>query len=154
MKDQGLVVIFEIGVDFLQKKIGKIAVFREISAIFEVNNLNFRSNSGVFSFFAETNQRRMILGEIVIRNQGCSGAEKTIDLAGLSDEAGEAKGGIFGVLLLKIARFVSFVDDNESKIAKRQEKGGAGADDDLRRIGLQEFFPDEMAFGFGLARMK
>lgn len=55
MKDQGLVVICEIGVDFLQKKIGKIAVFREISAIFEVNNLNFRSNSGVFSFFTEFN---------------------------------------------------------------------------------------------------
>ena len=49
---------------------------------------------------------------------------------------------------------MGFIDDDETEIFERGEKGGAGADDDLWGVGVEEAFPGEVAFGFGLAAVK
>lgn len=49
---------------------------------------------------------------------------------------------------------MGFVDDDETEIFERGEEGGAGADDDLWGVGVEEAFPGEVAFSFGLAAVK
>ena len=53
-----------------------------------------------------------------------------------------------------VGGFVSFVDDDETEVVDRSEKGGAGTDDDLRGALGEDVFPGEVAGGFGLARVE
>ena len=66
MKNQGLMVIFEILLDIFEQNIGKIAIFGEIGAIFEVDNGDFGVDGGGFGAFGEFNQGMMGASEVII----------------------------------------------------------------------------------------
>lgn len=56
MKNKGLMFIFNIILYFCQEEVGKIAIFGEIGAILEVDDSNFRINSGGFGSLGKFNQ--------------------------------------------------------------------------------------------------
>ena len=51
VKDEGLMMIFEVMLDVFEELIGKVAVFGEICAIFKVDEVDFWRDGGGFGFF-------------------------------------------------------------------------------------------------------
>lgn len=51
VKDEDLVMVFEVVLDVFEELIGKIAIFGEICAIFEVDEVNFWRGGSSFGFF-------------------------------------------------------------------------------------------------------
>ncbi len=64
---------------FCQEKVGKIAIFGEIGAVFEVDEGNFWVDGGLFGFFGEFDEGVVSLGEVVIGEIGSGGTEDTGD---------------------------------------------------------------------------
>lgn len=87
--------------------------------------------------------------EVEIGGERSGGALDTEGVEMIGDETGEAESGVFRSLVLVVSGFVGFVDDDESKVSDRGEKGGTGADDDLGRSGEEEIFPDFATFFWG-----
>lgn len=90
---------------------------------------------------------------MIINDIRGGGAKNTRNFLILSDEAGEAKSRITGRVILIIGRVVGFVDNNETEIFDGGKKGGTGANNDLRSVGVMDFFPNQMALGLSLTRV-
>lgn len=59
-------VVLEILLDIFEQKVGKIAIFGEISAILEINDSNFGINSGGFGSLGKFNQRMVSTCEMIV----------------------------------------------------------------------------------------
>lgn len=66
MKNQGLVVIFEVFLDMCEQLRRKIVVPGEIGAVFEVDNGDFGVDGGFFGFGGEFDQGMVGFGEVII----------------------------------------------------------------------------------------
>ena len=148
--DEGLVAVLEILVDGGEKRVGEVAVFGEEVASFKVDDLDGGGEGGGFGFLSEGNKRVFGFGEVEVGDERGGGAEEAGDFEVSGEEGGEADGGVFGGVFLEVGGFVSFVDNDETEVFEGSEEGGAGADDDLGLVGVEEVFPGEMTFGFGL----
>ncbi len=88
-------------------------------------------NGGRFGFLIELDQGMFGLGEMIIDDIRSGSAENARDFKGGSHEAGKTQGGVAGRIFLIVSAFVSFVNDNKTKVVNRGEESGARADDDL-----------------------
>lgn len=130
---------------FCQEKVRKVAIFGEISAVFEVDKGDFGVDGGLFGFFGEFDEGIMVFCEVIIDEIRGGGAEDAfwlrlygfeglkfggfwLELA--NDEAGEAEGGVARGVFLVIGGLMGFVDDDEAEVVNRGEEGGARTDDD------------------------
>lgn len=150
VKNQGLVAVFEVFGDGGEKLIGKIVIFLEVVTIFEVDNSDFGVNGGGFSAGGEFDEGFFGFGEMIIDDVRGGGAEDTGDFEACGHETGKAEGGITGRIILVVGAFVGFVDNDETEVANRGEKGRAGADDDGGFGGMEDFKPCLAAFSGGL----
>lgn len=66
----------------------------------------------------------MRFGEIIILNFRSGGTLNTKNIKSFGNETGETEGGIFRSLILKIGWFVSFINNDETKIFNRGKKSG------------------------------
>ena len=73
----------------------------------------------------------MRFGEIIILNFRSGGTLNTTNIKSFSNETGETEGGILRSLILKIGWFVSFINNDETKIFNRCEKSGARTNDNF-----------------------
>lgn len=128
-------VILEVEGDFLKELVGKIAIFEEIGAVFEVDNVDLGVDGGGFGLFGEFDQGMTGFGEVKIDDIWSGSAVDAGDFVLSGDKTGKPNGRITGVVFLIIGAFVSLVDDNQTQVAERGEEGGARPDDDLRGKG-------------------
>lgn len=150
MKNESLMVSFNIFLYSCQERGGKITIFGEIIAIFEVDNGGFSGDGGRFGLNVEIDKGVAGFCKVVIDDIRGGSTENTGNFATASDETGEAESGITGWIFLIIGGFMSFVDNNKAEIIDRGEEGGARADDDLRGGRNEGVKPDFAAFGHGL----
>lgn len=148
--NESLVAIRKILLDGGEKVVGEVAVFSEGFARGEVNDFDIGLNSGGFGFFCEGDEGVFGFGEVKVGDERGGRAEKARDFESAGEEGGEAEGGVFGGVFLVVGGFVGFIDDNEAEIFKWGEESRARADDDAGMFGVEEGFPDEVTFGFGL----
>ena len=153
MEDEGLVVVIKVTLNRGEERVGKIAVFEKILAIFEINNGGLH-RGGRFGFLGESNEGVVGAGEMIIGNERRGGAEEVGNFELAGDETGETDGGIFGGIFLEIGGFVGFVNDDETEIIDGGKKSGAGADDDARLFCLEDVLPGEVALSFGELRVE
>lgn len=142
MKNQGLVAVLEVFGDGGEEGSAEITVLGELIAIFEVDEVDVGRFGGGFGFDVEADKSVFGLGEVEIGDTRGGAALEAGDFEGAGDEAGEAKSGIAGGIVLIIGGFVGFVDDDEAEVGDRGKKGGAGADDDfyvMRRVSARAY---------------
>ena len=60
---------------FCQERVGKIAIFGEIGAIFEVDKGDFGVDGGLFGFFGELDEGMVGFGEMIVNEIRGGGAE-------------------------------------------------------------------------------
>lgn len=149
VKDEGLMVVIKVGLDGFEELVGEIAIFGEVLAILEVDDLSVDFCRGGFGLLTEGDEGIVGFGKVIISDERSGGAEKVGDPQLASDKTGETDGGIFGGIFLEIGGFVGFVDDDETKVFDGGKKGGTGADDDKGRFCLEDVLPLEVAFGLG-----
>lgn len=130
MKNEGLMFCLEIGFDFCQELMGKIAVVGKIGAIFKVDDLDMGVDGCGFGLLGELNEGMMFFSEVEIGNVRGGSTLDARDFKGTGDKTGEAEGGVAGSVFLVVGTFVGFVDQDEAKIGDGGKKGGAGADND------------------------
>ena len=110
---------------------------------------------GVFDGWLRKLDNGLVAGsEGVVGDGRSSGALKDVGFGLGGDETGEAEGGVFGVLILEVSWFVSFVDDDGAEIVERSEEGGAGADDDERCSSSENALPEKVALTVSEAGVK
>ena len=80
MKNKGLMFILNIILYFCQEKVGKIAIFGEIGAVFEIDKGDFGVDSGRFGFFGEFGEGIVDCGKVIVDEIRGGGAE---DASGL-----------------------------------------------------------------------
>ena len=90
MENKGASVVFDVLLNRFNESVGKIAVFAEIVARFEVDNLDIWGFGGVFGFFGKSNQGTSGLGQVKVLDQRGGGAFDAVDFEGFSDETGES----------------------------------------------------------------
>lgn len=152
--DESLVAVLEILCDGGEEGVGEVAIFGERFARGETDDFDLWRYGRGFGLFRESDEGVFGLSQVEVGNERGGGAEEARDFEGASEEGGEAEGGVFRGVFLVVGGFVGFVDDDETEIFERGEEGGAGADDDLWGVGVEEAFPGEVAFSFGLAAVK
>ena len=130
-----MMFILDIVCYFCQEKVGKIAIFGEVGAIFEVDKGDFGVDGGLFGLFGELDEGMVGFGKVVVDEIRSGGTEETGGFCLAGDETGEAEGGIARGVFLVIGGFVGFVDDDEAEVVDWGEEGGAGADDDGFGVG-------------------
>lgn len=79
VKNESLGVIGKILSDGSEKRIGKIAVFEEILAIFEVDEGDLRRNGGGFGFLGEGDESVVGFGEMIVGDERGGGSLKASD---------------------------------------------------------------------------
>lgn len=112
MKNQSLMFSLDIFFDSSQDLVGKIAIFEEISAVFEVDDGGFRGDSGGFGFGGEVDEGIVGFGEVEINDIRGGGTLDTGDFEGAGHKTGETEGRITGGVFLVVGTLVGFVDDN------------------------------------------
>ncbi len=116
--------------------VGKVAIFEEVVAVFEVDNGSFWSDSGRFGFGCEFDKGIMGFCEMKINDIGGGGALNARNFERICHKTRKAKSRIAWRIFLIIGVFVRFVDNDETKVMKRGEKGRTGADHDKGLGGL------------------
>ena len=105
-------MILQIFGDFGQQLVGKIAVFEEISAVFEVDDGDFGVNSGGFGLLVELNEGIMGFGEVIIDDIRGGGAGNARDFELTGNKTGETESRIARGVFLIIGTLMGFVDDD------------------------------------------
>lgn len=90
---------------------------------------------GFFGFFFEGNKCAICFCEIIVRNQRSSSSINARDIKGAGHKAGKTEGGIFRIVILRIGRFVSLINDDKPKVFYWRKKGRAWTDNDFWGIG-------------------
>lgn len=102
----------DIFFDGSQYLVGKIAVFKEIGTVFEVNNSGFGGDGGSFGFSSKLDEGTMGFSEVKIDDIGGGSALNTRNFEGAGHETGEAESRIAGGIFLIVSVFVGLIDDN------------------------------------------
>ena len=110
--------ILDIVCYFCQEKVGKIAIFGEIGAVFEVYQGDFGVDGGLFGFFGELDEGMAGFRKVVVDEIGGGGAEETGGFCLASDETGEAEGGIARGVVLIVGRLMGFVDNDQAEVGE------------------------------------
>jgi len=66
MKNKSLMFILNIVCYFCQEKVGKVAIFGEIGAVFEIDKRDFGVDGGLFGFFGELDEGMMSFSEVIV----------------------------------------------------------------------------------------
>lgn len=77
MKNEGLMTISEVRLDFFKERSGKIAIFLKKLAIFEVDEVDFWRDGGGFGFGGEGNTGVISFCEMVVSDKRGGGALET-----------------------------------------------------------------------------
>ena len=130
MKNKSFMFSLDIFLDGGQELVGKIAIFEKIGAILEVNDGRLGGDGGGFGFFGKLNQGIVGLREVKIDDIGGGSALDARYFEGTRHKTSKPEGGIARGVFLIVGAFVSFVNDNKTKVVNGGEEGRARANDD------------------------
>lgn len=145
VEDKALSVTIKGLGDTFEKWVAKDGATGKEGAVFEVDERNRGKDIRLDGELTKRDDSVVFFTEVIVGDEWRGGAKQ-----GTPHDGGETGGKVFGVLVLVVAWFVRFIDNDEAEVLYGGKEGRAGANDDFWLGVVEDIFPDLVAQGLAL----